>query len=225
MDVWACLSTFSYYTENAKLQEGKRAERLFNFLADPDRSLCCHTPTATVYSFLGSQAKCSFALHITQAPTTPATPTQTLGFTHQQARTLLFARRAKKTSVPFLHRRCRGWVGGSPLSLGPTAVKHYARKARLPRFTHQQARTLLFARRAKKPLFPFCTDGAPRPLPDGPSTELGLSVTKRDTTRTQGSANWKPQGAQALGKPLTGVMSAAAIRAAVFADTFRDVQR
>ena len=116
---------------------------------------------------------------------------RTTCFTHQQARTLLFARGAKKPLFPFLHLWCRGWVGGSPLSLEPTEVKHYARKARLPRFTHQQARTLLFARGAKKPLFPFlhlwCT-----PPPSYRSLhQLGLSVTKRDTTRTMGGEDWK----------------------------------
>ena len=107
-------------------------------------------------------------------------------FTHQQARTLLFCARSEKTSVPLLHLRCRGWVGGSPLSLEPTEVKHYAREARLPRFTHQQARTLLFCARSEKTSVPLlhlrCT-----PPPSHPSLhQLGLSVTKRDTTRTEG---------------------------------------
>ena len=136
-----------------------------------------------------------------------------------------FCAQSEKPLFPFLHQRCRGWVGGSPLSLEPTGVKHYAREARLPRFTHRQARTLPFARRAKKPLFPFLHQRCTPPPSQQSLHQQGLSVTKRDTTRTRRVGGWGPRGPQALGKPLTGVMSAAAIRAAVFADAFRDVQR
>ena len=123
---------------------------------------------------------------VVQSKTTKTKKNKKNSFTHQQARTLLFCARSEKTSVPLLHLWCRGWVGGSPLSLEPTGVKHYAREARLPRFTHQQARTLLFCARSEKTSVPllhlWCT-----PPPSHPSLhQLGLSVTKRDTTRTEG---------------------------------------
>ena len=120
-------------------------------------------------------------------------------FTHQQARTLLFARGAKKPLFPFLHLWCRGWVGGSPLSLEPTGVKHYAREADAKLGYHVSLTSrlgLFFLRAERKNLcFPFCTCGAPRPLHIGPSTNWGCR--SRNVTR-QGRWGVRTENFEAL---------------------------
>ena len=94
---------------------------------------------------------------------------------------------------------CRGRVGGSPLSREPTEVKHYARRARLPRFTLTSAHHSFCARSTKSLVFALCASFPPEA--DAPPRE-GASVAKRDTTRAK--ANKGAEGDSLVWEPLYG---------------------
>ena len=90
--------------------------------------------------------------------------------------------RAKHEVLDFLHNVQRGWVGGSPLSREPTEVKHYARKARLPRFTLTSAHSSFL--RAKHEVLDFLHNVQPSPSDKRhPSTRRGVG---RETRHDRG---------------------------------------
>ena len=116
---------------------------------------------------------------------------------------------------------CRGRVGGSPLSREPTEVKHYARRARLPRFTLTSAHHSFCARSTKSLVFALLC--ILPPLKQTPLREKGCR--SRNATRQGRKLTKVRRGAHLFGSPFTGVISAQAMRAAVLTEAFLDVQR